>query len=73
MSYCLKPVELTAEQRTREVAALLSGGLLRLQERAALAPESAISGPCGGSQKDLESGRTALDLSATESVHVPTG
>ena len=65
--------EMPARDRAAGVGGLLARGLLRLQKRAALAPESAISDPCGGSQKDLESGRTALDLSATESVHVHTG
>ena len=58
-------VPLSADERLREVAAILAAGLLRLRTRPQLAATSDISGEHAPSQESTDSAQKALGLPAT--------
>ena len=58
-------VPLSADERLREVAAILAAGLLRLRTRPQLAATSDISGEHVPAQESAESAQKALGLPAT--------
>jgi hypothetical protein len=64
------PAAMTADEQLREVASILSAGILRLRSRAAL---SADSGEQSGPNKPLESGEDCLEVSAETVLCVHTG
>jgi len=65
--------ELSPDERRREIAAILAAGILRLTTRPQAMPEHADSAPQNGSEKLSDSSQKGLDLSATQSPHVPAG
>lgn len=60
-------IDLTPDQRRREIAAILAKGILRLHSMGPLAPESAASGPCEDAPEIVENG---LELSAASRPYV---
>jgi len=60
------PADMTADQRRREIAAILARGILRLHQTRQLAPKSPASESVDPRQKDLE-------VSETSRPHVTRG
>lgn len=64
------PADMTADERLREVAAILAVGILRLRSRAALpAPWADHSGP----QNPRDAGQDCLEVSAKTVLSVHEG
>jgi len=69
MCYMLEdPAEMTPNQRRREIAAILTRGVLRLRQCAQTSP---VSGESRTVEKASESGQDCLDVSAAPRTHVP--
>jgi hypothetical protein len=66
MRFHIPPTEMSADERRREVAALLARGVLRLRKRRLSASDSNSQGP-------PESGRNSLELPAPSRLSVTTG
>ena len=62
------PGQMTAEQRSHEIASILAAGLLRLQQRPTSSPESGRT--C---QDPSESGTSGLELPAQKGLSVRAG